>query len=37
VTAVQITQSNGPSPWQQEYEKFSRESRRIAAAAEAAE
>jgi formate dehydrogenase major subunit len=37
VTAVQITQSNGPSPWQEQYERFSRESRRIAAAAEAAE
>jgi formate dehydrogenase major subunit len=29
VTAVQITPSNGPSLWQEEYEKFSRESRRI--------
>ncbi len=37
VTAVQITQSNGPSPWQEEYERFSRESRRIAPTAEAAE
>jgi formate dehydrogenase major subunit len=30
VTAVQISPSNGPSRWQQEYEEFSRESRRIA-------
>ncbi len=30
VTAVQVTQSNGPSEWQREYEAFSRESRRIA-------
>jgi formate dehydrogenase major subunit len=30
VTAVQITLSNGPSRWQEEYEAFSRESRRIA-------
>jgi formate dehydrogenase major subunit len=30
VTAVQITPSNGPSRWQQGYEEFSRESRRIA-------
>ncbi len=37
VTAVQVTQSNGPSRWQEEYEKFSRESRRIAATVEAAE
>ncbi|HUI97890.1 MAG TPA: formate dehydrogenase subunit alpha [Xanthobacteraceae bacterium] len=29
VTAVQISPSNGPSRWQQEYEEFSRESRRI--------
>jgi formate dehydrogenase major subunit len=36
VTAVQISPSNGPSPWQQEYEEFSKESRRIAPA-EAAE
>jgi len=36
VTAVQISPSNGPSRWQQDYEEFSRESRRIAAA-EAAE
>ena len=30
VTAVQISPSNGPSRWQEEYEEFSRESRRIA-------
>jgi formate dehydrogenase major subunit len=30
VTAVQVTPSNGPSSWQQEYEEFSRQSRRIA-------
>jgi formate dehydrogenase major subunit len=30
VTAVQITHSNGPSRWQEDYEEFSRESRRIA-------
>jgi formate dehydrogenase major subunit len=29
VTAVQIAPSNGPSRWQQDYEEFSRESRRI--------
>ena len=29
VTAVQISPSNGPSRWQEEYEEFSRESRRI--------
>ncbi len=30
VTAVQVTPSNGPTTWQEEYEKFSKESRRIA-------
>jgi formate dehydrogenase major subunit len=30
VTAVQISPSNGPSRWQEEYEEFSRQSRRIA-------
>jgi formate dehydrogenase major subunit len=30
VTAVQIALSNGPSRWQEEYQEFSRESRRIA-------
>ncbi len=34
VTAVQVAPSNGPSPWQENYEKRSRESRRIATAAE---
>jgi formate dehydrogenase major subunit len=29
VTAVQISPSNGPTRWQQEYDDFSRESRRI--------
>jgi formate dehydrogenase major subunit len=37
VTAVQVSPSNGPSRWQEDYEKFSQESRRIAATAEAAE
>jgi formate dehydrogenase major subunit len=36
VTAVQISPSNGPTRWQEDYEEFSRQSRRIAAA-EAAE
>jgi formate dehydrogenase major subunit len=36
VTAVQISPSNGPSPWQEEYDAFTRRSRRIAPA-EAAE
>ncbi|MGB7078259.1 MAG: formate dehydrogenase subunit alpha [Xanthobacteraceae bacterium] len=36
VTAVQVSPSNGPSRWQEEYDEFSRESRRIAPA-EAAE
>ena len=31
VTAVQISPSNGPSEWQEEYEEFSLKSRRIAA------
>ena len=30
VTAVQVALSNGPSRWQEEYQEFSRESRRIA-------
>jgi formate dehydrogenase major subunit len=37
VTAVQVSPSNGPSRWQEEYERFSEESRRIAATAQAAE
>ncbi|TDU01218.1 formate dehydrogenase alpha subunit [Azorhizobium sp. AG788] len=34
VTAVQVSPSNGPTQWQEEYEKLSRNSRRIAEAAE---
>lgn len=34
VTAVQVSPSNGPSPWQEEYEKHVQDSRRIAQAAE---
>ncbi len=30
VTAVQITPSNGPSRWQEDYNAFARQSRRIA-------
>ena len=30
VTAVQVLPSNGPSRWQEEYQEFSRQSRRIA-------
>jgi formate dehydrogenase major subunit len=30
VTAVQVSASNGPTEWQEEYEALSRESRRIA-------
>jgi formate dehydrogenase major subunit len=37
VTAVQITPSNGPSRWQEEYEELSRQSRRVAATVTAAE
>jgi formate dehydrogenase major subunit len=33
VTAVQISASNGPTEWQEEYEALTRESRRIAAVA----
>jgi formate dehydrogenase major subunit len=29
VTAVQVSRSNGPSPWQEEYEALARRSRRI--------
>ena len=32
VTAVQVSPSNGPSKWQEEYEALSRETRRIATA-----
>jgi formate dehydrogenase major subunit len=31
VTAVQVTPSNGPSEWQQEYGELARQSRRVAA------
>ncbi|MCK0206822.1 formate dehydrogenase subunit alpha [Starkeya koreensis] len=34
VTAVQIARSNGPSEWQEDYDEFTRQSRRIAVAAE---
>ena len=37
VTAVQVSPSNGPTRWQQEYDEFSRESRRITTVVEAAE
>jgi formate dehydrogenase major subunit len=37
VTAVQITPSNGPTEWQRQYDEQARQSRRIAAAVEAAE
>ena len=30
VTAVQISPSNGPSQWQQEYDRLAYQSRRIA-------
>jgi formate dehydrogenase major subunit len=33
VTAVQVSTSNGPTEWQEEYEALSRESRRIASVA----
>src|SRR4029079_6028980 len=33
VTAVQISPSNGPSQWQEDYDKLSRRSRRIVSAA----
>ena len=33
VTAVQISPSNGPSAWQEEYEAFSKQSRRVIAEA----
>jgi formate dehydrogenase major subunit len=32
VTAVQVSPSNGPSRWQEDYDEFSRQSRRIAPA-----
>ncbi len=37
VTAVQVSPSNGPTPWQEEYDAFSRRSRQIASAMDAAE
>jgi formate dehydrogenase major subunit len=37
VTAVEVTRSNGPTQYQDDYEAFSLRSRRIAAPAEAAE
>jgi formate dehydrogenase major subunit len=37
VTAVQISPSNGPTEWQEQYEELARNSRRIAATVEAAE
>jgi formate dehydrogenase major subunit len=37
VTAVQVSPSNGPTQWQEEYEELARKSRRIAATVEAAE
>jgi formate dehydrogenase major subunit len=37
VTAVQVSPSNGPTQWQEEYDELARKSRRIAATIEAAE
>ena len=37
VTAVQVTPSNGPSAWQEEYDELSKRSRRIEGHLEAAE
>ena len=37
VTAVQVTPSNGPTRWQEQYEELARKSRRVAASIEAAE
>jgi formate dehydrogenase major subunit len=37
VTAVQVSPSNGPTEWQEEYNELVRKSRRIAATVEAAE
>jgi formate dehydrogenase major subunit len=37
VTAVQVSPSNGPTEWQEEYEELTRQSRRIAAPLVAAE
>ncbi|MEO2038642.1 MAG: hypothetical protein ABGW90_08080, partial [Martelella sp.] len=32
VTAVQVSPSNGPTDWQEDYERFSRQARRVEAA-----
>jgi predicted molibdopterin-dependent oxidoreductase YjgC len=37
VTAVQVTPSNGPTEWQEQYGEVARKSRRIAPVVEAAE
>jgi formate dehydrogenase major subunit len=37
VTAVQVSPSNGPTEWQEQYDDLARKSRRIAATVEAAE
>jgi formate dehydrogenase major subunit len=37
VTAVQVSPSNGPTEWQERYEELTRNSRRVAVTAEAAE
>jgi formate dehydrogenase major subunit len=37
VTASQVSPSNGPTDWQERYDEFARNSRRIAHVAEAAE
>jgi len=37
VTAVQVSPSNGPTEWQEQYDELRRKSRRIAATIEAAE
>jgi formate dehydrogenase major subunit len=37
VTAVQVSPSNGPTEWQEQYDELARKSRRIAATVEAAE
>ena len=37
VTAVQVSPSNGPTDWQEQYEELARTSRRVAATIEAAE
>jgi formate dehydrogenase major subunit len=37
VTAVQVSPSNGPTQWQEQYDELARRSRRVAATIEAAE